>query len=110
MLLIENSVQPNHDNIDRVLFITMHVNYDQKSSTTHFSDDGGARLGIPMALHPEAVLLQQEIERDLSRPRELTDTEIHDIITAREMLEMSWGLIALKLHHQKSTPKSAYKR
>jgi hypothetical protein len=36
-----------------------------------------------MAWPSEAVLLQQEIERDLPRPRELTNVEIHEIITAR---------------------------
>jgi hypothetical protein len=43
-----------------------------------------------MTLLPEGVILQQEIERDLSRPRELTDTEVREIITAREILKMSW--------------------
>jgi hypothetical protein len=39
-----------------------------------------------MAFPLEAVLLQKEIERNLSHPRELTDREIHNIITAREIL------------------------
>jgi hypothetical protein len=38
-----------------------------------------------------------KISSKISLPRELTDTEIHDIITAREILEMSWRLIILKL-------------
>jgi hypothetical protein len=42
-----------------------------------------------MALPSEPAPLQQEIERDLSRPRELTNIEIN---IAREILKMSGHL------------------
>jgi hypothetical protein len=42
-----------------------------------------------MALCPDAKLLQQEIERDVSRPRELTDIEIQEITKAKKILRLS---------------------
>jgi hypothetical protein len=63
-----------------------------------------------MVWPPETAPFQQEIDGDLSRLRELPDIKIHMFITAREILKVPWGVIALKPRHSKSTFKSASKK
>jgi hypothetical protein len=62
-----------------------HVKYDKKSLPGHFSDNSKCPFRNLHGLTPEGL-------------------------PVREILKMSWGIIALKLHRSKSLLESAYKR
>jgi hypothetical protein len=65
-----------------------------------------------MALPSEAAQFSEEalaLVQKLDRRKELTDLQLHTIITYRKQLHLSWGMIVMRLQRPKSTVKSGYK-